>query len=1149
MINTDNYCEEIGIISHADADLAYKATQLKQLLERLCKEAIKSEAMQFSTLFSRLVFLSQKYNLPKKTEWELQNFRVKVKKQASKNIPVDLKTYKQSEQAILDLSQLLSVDNIVDNRCDNTVDISDENKDSSAETTIETPLQEDSTHYSYIKPTIEATIEDWLRVQILFIDKENYLLQCAVENSPGKQVTVRYNVSPDNAIFTSSVELFKESAQLNLVDYTIDTDGYLVPKIIVLEPDYLIDASAIAMCFNNYSVSHLHYFMNKFQLMENRDYLLLGNLANFFLDELIFADNPEELEFDKVFLQSFKQSPFEYATCEDIMTDDGFRAFMDKARNQFHNIKRVIAFDFPQQNINPRKSTLEPSFFSQKYGFQGRLDLLQTGNGDTPYKIVELKSGRLPFPYNDAGKVALGHEVQTAVYRMMIESVYSKTSRDIDVAILYSAGDNPGQNLRFAAIYQQLEKEIINLRNLIVHNEYAISQGSITDVQAQFRSLRTMIDTSARVPDFFVQKIKKVEDTLIQCSPLERMYFYRFVQFISKELYLQKIGDIAHESPVGVAALWNSEFWERAEALDLLFDLTITSIDDSDNDMKIVFSRTTHQNELVNFREGDICIVYPRNSETDSVLNNQILKGVVSRINADEVEVRFRYKQRNKKHFANNTYWAIEHDTMDSSYNSMYKSLFSFLSASRDKRSLLLGITAPTAATVDLPASTPYTDQVISKAMAADNYFLIVGPPGTGKTSIFARRLIENYHADASKNTLVLAYTNRAVNELCEAVNAAFGCEDGECDTYIRVGSELSCGEPFRHRLLQNISEKSPNRAALLDEIKGTRIFISTLSSINGRQELFNLKKFDVAIIDEASQILEPQLIGVLSMVEKFILIGDHNQLSTIVLQNKYSSAVKEQPLLDMGLQDCRISFFERLLQSCKKNQWTHAYSQLIHQGRMHAEIASFPSQFFYDNNLFPILDWQSHSLELVVTNGGDERDSWIANNRMLFLSTHNLVQNHTDNNASNKINYNEADTIVTLAQSILKVYAQSNEPLRAAQIGIIAPYRNQIALIKQKLALANIPEHDQISVDTVERYQGSQRDIILLSFCVNKAYQLDFLCNLNIDGTVDRKLNVALTRARKQLFMVGNAHILCRHPIYATLLDFVKEKTVVLKG
>ena len=1121
MINTDNYFEEIRTIRDANKALTDKTIVLKQLLERLCKEATQSEAMQFSTLFSRIVFIAQKYNLSKKIEWELQNFRVKVKEQIKNSTPVDLKTYNQSEQAIIELCKYLNGETITE--------AADETKLSEKEAT------------SYNNGV--NTIKDALRVQILSIDKDNCTMLCAVEKNPGKQVTVRYNVSPNNDIFTPSVSLFKENAQLNIIDNTIDENGHLIPKKIVLEPDYLIDASAIAMCFNNYSISHLNYFMNKFQLMENRSYLLLGNLANYFLDELIFADNPDELKFEEVFLQSFKQSPFEYATCEDIICDKDFREFMDKAQIQFHNIKRVITHDFPQQNINPRKSTLEPSFFSEKYGFQGRLDLLQTSSDESSYKIVELKSGRLPWPTHNVGKIDLSHEVQTAVYRLMIESVYNQTSRSIDAAILYSAGIHPGQNLRFAAIYQNLEKEILNLRNLIVYNEYAVSQGTVEDVQALFRSLRTMISSTEKTPDFFVQKIRTIENTLIQCTPLERMYFYRFVQFISKELYLQKIGDIAHESPVGVAALWNSEFWERAEALDLLYDLTIKAIEDSGNDMKIVFKRATQENELVNFREGDICIVYPRNSEQDNVLNNQILKGVVSTINAEEIEVRFRYKQRNKKHFINNTYWAIEHDTMDSSYNSMYKSLFMFLNAARVKRDLLLGVTAPTSQKVYFDESTPYTDKVIDKAMAANNYFLIVGPPGTGKTSVFARRLIENYYADKSKNILVLAYTNRAVNELCEAVNAAFGCEDGTCNKYIRIGTELSCEAPYRHRLLQNIAEKSISRAALLQELAETRIFISTLSSINGKQELFNLKKFDVAIIDEASQILEPQLMGVLSKVEKFILIGDHNQLATIVLQNEYSSAVKEQELLDIGLQDCRISFFERLLQTCKKNQWEQAYSQLKDQGRMHIDISAFPSKFFYEENLFPIMDWQNNPLTLTDTKD-DEMNSRIANNRVLFLSTENLIENNT----SNKINYNEADTIISLVESILKVYNQSNQPINASQIGIIAPYRNQIALIKQKLADANIPEHEEISVDTVERYQGSQRDIILLSFCVNKAYQLDFLCNLNHDGTVDRRLNVALTRARKQLFMVGNANKLRRNPIYATLLHFLKEKTVVLE-
>ncbi|SFK65611.1 AAA domain-containing protein [Proteiniphilum acetatigenes] len=994
---------------------------------------------------------------------------------------------------------------------------------------------------------------DAIRVQLLKVDRERKLLICMTMENPGTALIARYGISPENSVFDSSVDRFQEGANLNLIDCIIDGDGFLIPNYIILEPDYLIDASAIAECFQDYLISPLHYFRNKFEEKENRSYLLLGNLANFFLDELVFAENPEEVSFRDVFLRSFKQSPFEYTSCEDIRSDSDFRAFMEKAQSQFENIKRVIREDFPGRGINLHYCTLEPSFFSERFGFQGRLDLLQPQSEETDARIVELKSGRLPFPSSDSNKITLNHEVQTAVYRLMIETVFGKKVQGIDASILYSTGSRPGENLRTATVNGELEKSILNIRNLIVANEQILIRGENRDTEALFKSLINLLQTEKKLPEFFTGKIERIRTLLSGCSETELTFFYRYIRFISRELYHHKIGDIAYETPTGTASLWNSAFSERAEALDVLFNLTILTIDDSGHDMTILFTRNHTENDIVNFREGEICIVYPRQDDNDTVLNRQILKGAIARITVETVEVRFRYKQKNRRFFEENRLWAIEHDSLDSSYNSMYKSLFSFLGASPKKKKILMGLALPGTSNdaseeskacreenhpIETSQEAGYPENIIRKAMSAQDYFLIVGPPGTGKTSIFARRLIEEYHTQPGKNIMVLAYTNRAVDELCEAINAAFGCKKGECDAYIRVGTELSCTETYRHRLLQRISEKAKDRESLRHEIERTRIYISTLASINGRMELFNLKHFHVAIIDEASQILEPQIIGLLPRFDRFIMIGDHHQLSTIVLQDRQFSGIDEPVLCEAGFIDCRDSLFERLLRLCKAKGWHHAYAQLTHQGRMHNDIAAFPATSFYSGNLFPALDWQLEEWKL-HSPSDNLFDRWIAAKRTAFFSTEKINRA----SPSDKINETEADLIITLLTSIRNVYEANGNVFDTQAMGIIAPYRNQIALIKHKLSLAGIPHWEKIMIDTVERYQGSQRDVILISFCANKPYQMDFLCNPNHDGTVDRKLNVAITRARRQLFLVGNATVLRESPVYTALLDFYKEK------
>ncbi len=988
---------------------------------------------------------------------------------------------------------------------------------------------------------------DTIRVQLLKVDREKKLLICITMDDPGNALIARYGISPENSAFDSSVEQFWEGANLNLVDSAIDEDGFLIPNYFILEPDYLIDASAIAECFQDYCISPLHYFRNKFEEMENRSYLLLGNLANFFLDELVFAKNLEVVSFKDVFLRSFKQSPFEYTSCEDIRSEGDFREFMEKAKKQFENIKRVIRDDFPKRGIDLHRCTLEPSFFCERFGFQGRLDLLQPQSKEMDARIVELKSGKLPFPTSDSSKITLNHEVQTAVYRLMMETVFGKEVQVVEASILYSAGERPGENLRSATVDGTLEKSILNIRNLIVVNERILIKGENSDTATLFRSLFHSIQTEKRLPAFYTRKIEQIQTLLSKCSQPELALFYRYIRFISRELYHRKMGDIAYETPTGTASLWNSPFSERADALDVLFDLSILHVDDLRNDMTILFARNQADNDIVNFREGEICILYPRENERDTVLNRQILKGTIVQITKETVEVRFRYKQKNRRFFEENRLWAIEHESMDSTYNSMYKSLFSFMGAPSKKKKLLMGLIPPkdlSETNSNLPIGKKEIEanreNIIRKAMGAQDYFLIVGPPGTGKTSIFARRLIEEYHEQPGKNIMVLAYTNRAVDELCEAVNAAFGYNGGECDSYIRVGTELSCAGPFRHRLLQRIAEQSKDRESLRDEIERTRIFISTLASVNGRMELFKLKHFHIAIIDEASQILEPQIVGLLPRFDRFVMIGDHNQLSTIVLQDQQFSKIHEPALQEIDYSDCSDSLFERLLRRCRKEGWHHAFAQLTHQGRMHNQIAAFPAASFYSGNLFHALDWQTHEWQLQCPSN-NFFDHWVAKERTAFFSTEKI--NHPS--FSDKINETEADLIITLLTSLRHVYEANDKPFNTDTIGIIAPYRNQIALIKHQLSSAGIPDWEKIMIDTVERYQGSQRDVILISFCANKPYQMNFLCNPNHDGSVDRKLNVAITRARQQLFLVGNASILQESSIHASLLDFYRRKNI----
>lgn len=1106
-----NIKKEVSQIHQSGFSFRHKFLEFKFFLERICKEITKEETLQFPSLFSRIVFIAQKYKLPQHLERGLHRLRTTANflLKDENNIVTETQ-YISAYQALELFLDFLNGEPILEVYKTGIVDERAEN---------------------------ESSLEK-LRVQVVNIDTEKQTLVCRAREGAESLLAVRLGVHQVNDIFEGGLKDLWIGAQINLIDCKVANDGAYVPSMLVLEPDYLIDASAMAECFQNYGNSHLHYFRRKFEPMANTHYILLGNLANFFLDELIYSDHPELLDFNTLFLKSFKDMPFEFTACKEIETDIAFRDFMIKAKQQFENIKRVVLFDLKENGFVLDRCVLEPSFYSEKYGFQGRLDMLQVESEDSFARIIELKSGKTPWPQDDVTKIAPNHETQTSVYRLMIQSVFEKKARNIHAMILYSSAPFRGQNLRLSAPFKRLEKEIVNARNLIVATEHKLYTGNAETVEEIFEELLDLDSYDGRTPDFFAAKLAEIKKILLASSDLERQYFYRFVSFVSRELYLLKMGDEGYESSMSLSALWNTSFLERKLALELVSDLVIVSIEEGHRDMKILFNRQS-SNDFVNFREGEICILYPKQTAEDSILSNQILKGTVIAITAEDIEVRFRYKQRSKSYFEENKYWVIEHDKLDHGYNAMYKSLYAFMEAPQAKKDLLLGLVEPktkfenrnyTASSKD-----EKTSQVLQKAIDAEDYFLIVGPPGTGKTSIFARQLIERFYNQPNTNILVLAYTNRAVDELCASICNAFGESEDECDKYIRIGSEYSCSDSYRARLLQNISDNSKSRKELLHILQSARIYVGTLASILGKPEIFQLKHFDVAIIDEASQILESQIIGLLPQFDKFIMIGDHKQLSTITLQSELKSSIDVESLNAIGLYDCRESIFERLFRTVKENGWEKVYDTLDYHGRMHQDIAYLVNESFYDGRLIPATERQTQKLELSMASDTDV-EQIVVSSRVSFVDIESL-----DVDFSNKSNKKEAETVVEIAKSLVRIYEHNNREFDCHKtLGIIAPYRNQIALIKHLLEETNIPTLKGVMVDTVERYQGSQRDVIIVSFCFNRPFQMKYFANMNREGTVDRKLNVALTRAREQLFLVGNGKILKQNKLYKSLLDAI---------
>lgn len=1127
----------LALCKAEETPLAIRYKQMRDMLERVCRKEMQDESLQMTDLSARISFLAARVGLDISEQNRLHTFRLTSNSILNKQtIPTRENLFRDAKTLAFLLRKISGQD---------------------IPRKLYTLLPKADATY-LVSPFIGNKKVQRMRVCFQHAD-DTYLYVLPSDMIAEEPLRVRYHVAQVNEEFAETCKLLWQHAQLNLLDISIDEKGVLTPSFIVLEPDYLIDISSLAECYRDYGYHPANYLLSKLQPIDNARPLLLGNIANLFLDEWIHAD--EEVDYTTCMKKAFQRYPIELAACRDLADKEKERQFFADCKMHFAHIRRVVTETFHTSGyeLDKTDAVLEPSYICEALGLQGRLDYMQRDM----LSFIEMKSGKAD-EYSIRGKVEPkeNNKVQMLLYQAVLQYSMGVDHRKVRPYLLYT---------RYPLLYPArsswaMVRRTIDLRNRIVANEFGVQLHNNAEFTANMLAQinpETLNEKKLKGrfwEQYLFPSIAQFKEKLNSLTNLERNYYYVLYNFITKEQYTAKSGDVDYEGRIGAASLWLSSLTEKREAGEILYDLRIkTNRATDEHKASLTLSipdeeQTTETEEaLPNFRQGDAVVLYERNSDTDNVTNKMVFKGNIESITDTEIKLRLRATQQNPSVLPPESLYAIEHDVMDTAFRGMYLGLATFASANKDRRDLLLSQRQPEFdGSYDGAIANAADDfsRVVLKAKAAKDYFLLVGPPGTGKTSRALRLMVEAFHQTPDAQILLLAYTNRAVDEICKALSSI----TPEVD-FIRIGNELACESAYRKHLIENELAVCSRRSEVASRMKDCRIFVGTVASVANKPELFQLKSFDVAIVDEATQILEPQLLGILcarreneaNAIGKFILIGDHKQLPAVVQQNSAQSQIYDEALLAIGLTNLRDSLFERLYRTVSgqiaafdfdRGVNSKAFDQLCRQGRMNPAIALFPNKTFYGGLLKPV--GLAHQIDELAASPHLTQDalSPLMTERIAYLPSMAQIEG-----SSVKVNHSEALICAQLAVKVFEQYGSSFDP--DYTLGIITPYRSQIALIKKQICQLDIPVLKNILVDTVERFQGSERDVIIYSFCVNRAYQLHFVSNIIYeDGImIDRKLNVALTRARKQMFVTGVRDVLCEHPIYNKLLSFITTK------
>ncbi len=1084
-ISPDNFFQQtLDILENSTFNNNGKFIYILQFFEYLINSKAESSKQIFSSYYSKWIYIFDLYKIDDSYLNILLHFRRRKKAIASNSIILNSDEFLQFLKSVLHSASLI-INQEIPTELDGYI------KDIKIININPKNLQ----NIDYLQGVLVKKIQTNSGYELKCVNEQirNFDVHCSFNNKK----TVNY-LWRNATIGFENLNLLDEGTNL----YELSKDG-----TIIIEPDYMFDATDIAECYNHYGFDMVTYFSKLIMQKGNNQYLVKGMIVNSLFDELIAYPN---IDFQTAFTKALHQRPLKILQFlnEQFINDLNFEMQL-----HFENLKKIISY------LPKGIYSVEPTFISPKYGLQGRLDLFIEQVSDNRKDVIELKSGG--FPKNpiqiqdDNGKTFIlnvwqNHYAQANCYNLLLDSVYG--NRNGTSAILYSS--DVGGRPRNVPNLKTFKNEIINFRNNLFAFQRKIVKGDLTifDIFKNYESKNQLLSDD----------IKEIQSAYNTLDEVEKEYVNGNIRFIFREELTAKIGNNSRRE--GYASFWRESVENKKDNFSVITQLKLDNEKSDFDNQHLIFHRENND-ELSFLRLGDPIYLYPEDLVNPT--ENYILKGFLRRLDNDEIEISLMNKSLNSQYLLNNQNWIIEIDNSDTLIKKQFVNITEFMQSPKARRDLLLGRIEPKISsklTLDIDFNDDYIKEIIQKAISANDYFLIQGPPGTGKTSIIIKNLAKYYWEQANLNILLLAYTNRAVDEICGVLTNLENPID-----FIKIASKEA--QNFHQYSLSYLSSIY-SLQTLKEKIENNRFFVSTISSIQTNPEIFNMKHFDVVIIDEASQVLESQIIGILSKIPKFIMIGDEKQLPAVI-QQEQEEIKKDSQLLQIGIKKIGTSIFSRLLENAKSNGWDDCYMMLHKQARMHKDIQDLANYLFYNHKLTTqdCLDWQTQEFSQYFINAKSDFLRKIFSSRLIFINS--------EKEFDSKRNISEAQFI---SHFIEKIFDEESSIITSKSIGIISPFRLQCAEI-----LRSIPQNVQelVSIDTVERFQGSERDIILISYASNYNFELEMSSDIEIidDLPIDRKLNVAITRAREHLIILGSQSILKQSPIHCKLINYIKNK------